>query len=70
MGSLLTYLRRYGLSALAGVASEDDDDGQLAQPGPAAARVSRTRGRRGRSRRARRRTSRPGGSAAADRRAA
>jgi hypothetical protein len=31
MGSLLTYLRRYGLSALAGVASEEDDDAQLAQ---------------------------------------
>jgi hypothetical protein len=33
MGSLLSYLRRYGLSALAGVsASEEDDDGQAAQP--------------------------------------
>jgi hypothetical protein len=38
MGSLLTYLRRYGLSALAGVASEDDDDGQAAMPVPPAAR--------------------------------
>jgi hypothetical protein len=32
MGSLLTYLRRYGLSALAGVASEEDDDAQSVQP--------------------------------------
>jgi hypothetical protein len=29
-GSLLTYARRYSLSALVGVESEDDDDGQLA----------------------------------------
>jgi hypothetical protein len=29
-GSLLTYLRRYSLSAIAGVAPADDDDGQAA----------------------------------------
>jgi hypothetical protein len=46
MGSLLTYLRRYGLSALAGVASEDDDDGQLAQTTPPPARESRPRATR------------------------
>lgn len=41
LGSLLTYLRRYALSALAGVASEDDDDGHQAQgdrPSPGASR--------------------------------
>lgn len=31
LGSALTYSRRYGLSALLGVASEEDDDGQAAQ---------------------------------------
>jgi hypothetical protein len=30
----LTYLRRYGLSALAGVAADEDDDGQAAAPQP------------------------------------
>jgi len=45
MGSLLTYLRRYGLSALAGVASEDDDDGQLAQPAPTRETTPRERER-------------------------
>jgi len=30
-GSLLTYARRYSLSSLSGVTSEDDDDGSLAQ---------------------------------------
>lgn len=31
MGSRLTYLRRYALAALIGVAAEDDDDGNAAQ---------------------------------------
>jgi hypothetical protein len=36
IGSCLTYLRRYALSAIAGVASEVDDDGNAAsQPAPA-----------------------------------
>ena len=30
-GSALTYARRYGLSALVGIASEDDDDATIAQ---------------------------------------
>lgn len=30
LGSLTTYLRRYGLSALVGVAPDDDDDGNVA----------------------------------------
>lgn len=35
LGSLLTYLRRYALTALLGVAAEEDDDGaQAAQPEP------------------------------------
>lgn len=37
MGSLMTYLRRYGVSSLAGVASEEDDDGAEAQRGATAA---------------------------------
>jgi hypothetical protein len=45
MGSLLTYLRRYGLSALAGVASEEDDDGQAAQPPTPAQRTTAPRER-------------------------
>ncbi len=32
-GSALTYARRYGLSALVGIASEDDDDATIAQHG-------------------------------------
>lgn len=43
MGSLLTYLRRYGLSALAGVASEDDDDGEQAQKSAATKRATATK---------------------------
>ena len=31
IGSAITYLRRYGLSAMAGVAPDDDDDGNAAQ---------------------------------------
>lgn len=35
IGSALTYGRRYGLSALAGIVSdEDDDDGESAMPKP------------------------------------
>jgi hypothetical protein len=33
-GSALTYARRYSLSSLIGIASEDDDDGQTAAPTP------------------------------------
>lgn len=33
-GSALTYARRYSLSSLVGIASEDDDDGQSAAPTP------------------------------------
>ena len=31
-GSALTYARRYSVSSIAGIASEEDDDGQLAAP--------------------------------------
>ena len=34
LGSVLTYLRRYSLSALVGVAPTDDDDGNEAAAGP------------------------------------
>lgn len=33
IGSCITYARRYGLSAMAGIAPEDDDDGNAAQGG-------------------------------------
>ena len=36
LGSLLTYLRRYAIVALLGVASEEDDDGRAAADAPAA----------------------------------
>lgn len=32
MGSALTYARRYSLSSLLGIASEEDDDGEIADP--------------------------------------
>jgi hypothetical protein len=32
IGSCITYLRRYALSSVLGIASEDDDDGNSAQP--------------------------------------
>ncbi len=32
IGSCTTYLRRYGLAAIVGVAPSDDDDGEAAQP--------------------------------------
>src|SRR3990167_1270934 len=31
-GSAITYMRRYALSAILGIATEDDDDGNAAQP--------------------------------------
>lgn len=34
MGSLLTYLRRYSLASMVGVASDEDDDGNAAQTAP------------------------------------
>lgn len=43
MGSRLTYLRRYALAALVGVAAEDDDDGNAAQTAqPARKKVQAT----------------------------
>lgn len=39
-GSALTYARRYGLSSLIGIASEDDDDGATAQHGHEAKKAS------------------------------
>jgi len=44
LGSLITYVRRYAVTALLGIATEDDDDGQAA--GPAKADKPRGRGRR------------------------
>lgn len=38
MGSAITYARRYSLSALLGVVSEDDDDGEQAQHSPSKTR--------------------------------
>lgn len=43
MGSALTYARRYSLTGLLGVASEEDDDGDAAQNGE---RTAQTRSRR------------------------
>lgn len=34
LGSAATYLRRYALSAIVGLASEEDDDGNAASPAP------------------------------------
>ena len=39
MGSSFTYARRYGLAAICGIASEEDDDGNAAQTTPKAATV-------------------------------
>jgi hypothetical protein len=36
LGAAITYARRYAWSAVLGVASEDDDDGNSTQPQPAA----------------------------------
>jgi hypothetical protein len=35
VGSCLTYLRRYQLAALVGIAPDDDDDGNVGEPRPA-----------------------------------
>lgn len=35
LGSALSYAKRYGLTAMLGIASEDDDDGTRAKKGPA-----------------------------------
>jgi len=35
LGSLLTYLRRYAISAILGIAADEDDDGAAAKPAPA-----------------------------------
>lgn len=42
LGSALTYARRYGLMALAGIAPEDDDGNAAVQAGPAKAPKSRS----------------------------
>lgn len=34
LGSLLTYLRRYAVTAILGIATEEDDDGEGAKPQP------------------------------------
>lgn len=34
LGSALTYARRYGLSTICGIVSEDDDDGEIAKVDP------------------------------------
>ena len=35
-GSLITYMRRYSLTAILGIVAEDDDDGQIASSGKSA----------------------------------
>ncbi len=45
VGSVVTYLRRYTLAAVAGVAPEDDDDGNVGSIGSGSER--RTKGRQG-----------------------
>jgi hypothetical protein len=42
MGSALTYARRYSLTALLGIAAEEDDDGQAAQQGNPREETART----------------------------
>jgi len=39
IGSLITYLRRYALSAMVGVAPQDDDDGEAAMGRPQTAKM-------------------------------
>lgn len=48
IGSVITYLRRYGLSSMAGVAPEDDDAeaGQSREPSPAQRQYEEKRARR------------------------
>jgi hypothetical protein len=43
LGSRLTYLRRYALCALVGVAAEDDDDGHAASQAPTRTRTATVR---------------------------
>lgn len=43
VGSAITYGRRYGLSALLGVVTDDDDDGVLAEAGASKSSGARTR---------------------------
>lgn len=43
MGSAITYARRYALTALLGIAAEEDDDGQTAQGSSRAARTETKR---------------------------
>lgn len=43
MGSAITYARRYSLSALLGVVSEEDDDGEQAQHSPSKIRQETSR---------------------------
>jgi hypothetical protein len=38
LGSMLTYLRRYAVTAVLGIATERDDDGERAKPKPRASR--------------------------------
>lgn len=47
VGSATTYLRRYGLAAMAGVAPADDDDGNAAQGNVGEGKKAFTRGGRG-----------------------
>jgi hypothetical protein len=42
-GSAITYLRRYALSSVLGLATEDDDDGNAASKAPVAAKRAPTR---------------------------
>jgi hypothetical protein len=42
MGSAVTYAKRYALSAVTGIAPDDDDDGNAASSGPGAAPRSRS----------------------------
>lgn len=41
IGSALTYARRYGLAALCGIVTEDDDGAEASRPNPADARKQR-----------------------------
>lgn len=45
LGSVITYLRRYSLAAAAGVAPDDDDDGEGAEGRGASPKGQQTRGR-------------------------
>src|SRR5262249_26840935 len=41
LGSLLTYLRRYAITALLGIATEEDDDGKAAKPKSSSSKAKR-----------------------------